>query len=370
MQFDPNHPHTLAPLPPPLEVRNHPHFQEFMHIHNEAQKEVSCLNGIVEEMDYPNILLNLFYLKESISSHTIESIYTTLESALEDELKPEQERRPANVEALHYKRAVRAGLDNMKYVGLSHPTIKAIRRGLQIPGSESSFRHLQNKIVNQKSDGRRIVLYTPPKSQHIDQLLANWAHFVQERSSFFPLLKVAIAHYQFEAIHPFEDGNGRVGRILILLQLIQEKMLASPVLFISHYLYKFNDHYKAHLLNVTKTGDWWEYIEFMLKGFSQQAIETKNILLKIKKEKQKTKERLYNSNDLNIKRGNISDIIHHIFCYPITLPTHMAQQTNIHWQTCSKYLSELERHGILQSRKIGRYKFYRNKNIMQFISTP
>ena len=215
-------------------------------------------------------------------------------------------------------------------------------------------------MANRNTDGPTILIYTPPKSSEINRLLNNWENFANKNNSFFPLLKIAVCHYQFEAIHPFEDGNGRTGRILIIPQLMLDELLDYPVLFISDYLSKNESIYKKLLLNITKNGQWWEYIAFILKGFSDQAMKTKLSLLSLKEEKKYLLNKLYYIKKTNIRKTSIEKVVNHIFYFPLTHPQFMARKTKIHSQTCSKYLRELLKMKILKKEKSGRYTFYIN----------
>jgi len=359
--FNPNNPFELPNLPPKLDLQNHPDFMRIMNIHNNAQKNISELNGSLREIENPELLLSSFYLHESIDSSAVENIHTTIESALEDETKPEQERSDANKEVINYRKAIKAGHDYLNQYGLSSRTIKNIHRALEVKkGIPGEYRTIQNNLANKRIDGSKIVIYTPPKVSNLNALLSNWETFADKDKSIFPLIKAAICHYQFEAIHPFEDGNGRTGRILMVLQLMMEEMLDYPVLFISSYLSENEDKYKELLLNVTNNGEWWEFIEFMLIGFSNQALNTRISLLKLKNARKELITDLYKNENVKIRKTSIKDVVNHIFYYPTTHPKFMGEATKIHWQTCSKYLGELAKMGILKEAKIGRYKFYRN----------
>ena len=258
----------------------------------------------------------------------------------------------------------------MEQFGFSSRTIKEIHKALRGPrGVPGEFRRVQNNLANKISGkSEPEVIYTPPRVPLLNGLIGNWENFVHNDSNFFPLVKTAIAHYQFEAIHPFEDGNGRTGRILMVLQMMWEKLLDFPVLFISGYLDKYSEDYKKLLLNISKKGQWWEFVEFMLEGYSVQALATQKSLTKLKVAKKELKHALYNEDNLGISRSNIENVINHIFCHPITHPKHMGLNTPIHWQTCSKYLAALSNAGLLKYEKSGRYNFYTNLKALESLA--
>jgi Fic family protein len=178
-----------------------------------------------------------------------------------------------------------------------------------------------------------------------------------------PLIRCAIGHYQFEAIHPFSDGNGRTGRILVVLSLVNAGILSLPILYISGYINKNKNDYYRLLLEVTTNGNWDEYILFMLNGFYLQAKETKDLLFKImklffdfKKELKKDHKKIYSA-----------DLVEALFSYPVITPVKLANELGIHYTTASRYLVELEKSGTLSSKKIGKYHFFANKQLLQII---
>ena len=143
--FDLSRPHSLPELPPDLDMMKYPKVMSFLKLHNEALKEVSELNGALRQIDNPNLLLSTFYLKESISSNAVEHIYTTIESALKDDTKPEEERSTENKEVINYRSAIVAGAESYELYGLSSRTIKVIHKQLKVkkgvPGTTAALKH-------------------------------------------------------------------------------------------------------------------------------------------------------------------------------------------------------------------------------------
>lgn len=363
--FKPQQPYDLQQLPPKIDLNKHPKLMNLLNLHNSALQAVSELNGALREIENPDIFLNTFYLQESISSNAVENIYTTIESALEDETKPDEERKRENKEVLNYRTALAAGIKTAEKYGLTTRTIKGIHKELNVAkGKPGEYRKGQNNIANRKKDGTIEIIYTPPLGQNVEDLIANWEKFVANDNAFFSLIKTAISHYQFEAIHPFEDGNGRTGRILMVLQLMQESLLTYPAFFISSYLSEHDDHYKKLLLQVSADAEWWSYIEFMLTGFQMQALKTRIAILNLKKARKDLRDYLFKHEKSPIQQRSIRLVVDHIFQYPTTHPRFMERQTGIHWQTCSKYLKGLKAEGILREHPQGKYKFFRNQRAL------
>ena len=367
--YNPRQPFDLRELPPPIKLETHPNLNKFFHLTMGAQKAISELNGLLSRLDNPDLLLSSLYLQESVSSNAVENIHTTIASALEDETKPERERSSANKEVLNYRDALLAGHKSLEKYGLSSRTIKAIHKKLKVTrGVPGEYREQQNNLTNELPDGTRQVIYTPPVHTNIPRLLGNWENFVDKNDQFTSLVKTAICHYQFEAVHPFEDGNGRTGRILMILQLVQDDQLDYPALFISSYLSKHEERYKKLLLEVTSRRKWWEFIEFVILGFAVQATETLIALNYLELGRLELIAKLRVDDDNVVKSSSIETVINHLFTNPTTHAKFMESETGIHWQTCTKYLNYLSKLKILSQEKRGRYRLYSNNLAIKALS--
>ncbi|MBC8083631.1 MAG: Fic family protein [Hymenobacter sp.] len=183
-----------------------------------------------------------------MASSGIENIHTTVESALQQELFPEAERRDEDKEVLRCGEAIRWGAEHLPHLPTSSRLIIGIQQRL-LPDLSPGFRTTPNRIVNSLTGQ---AVFTPPRAGDIAKLLSNWENFINRPpDNMDPLVCCAIGHYQFEAIHPFGDGNGRTGRILMVLQLVQAGLLAQPTLFISGYINRNRSEYYHLLLNVS-----------------------------------------------------------------------------------------------------------------------
>lgn len=200
--------------------------------------------------------------------------------------------------------------------------------------------------------------------QEIARLIANWENYIHDTSDETdPLIKCAISHYQFEAIHPFGDGNGRTGRILVVLYLIQEGILHYPILYISGYINRNRTEYYRLLRQVTTSGEWAEYVNYMLTGFYQQARETKEQLFKM--------TALFFSYKAELKKEcpNIysGDLVETIFSFPIITPVKMGSLMNIHYTTATRYLKQLVEKKFLHHQQLGKYQLYINKKLLDIL---
>lgn len=352
--------HPLRKLPPKDGYVNDEIVKELLL----ARTEIAELKGYC--LDYPNplLLLSPAIIKESLASSEIEDIHTTLIDVLQNSLLPEVERRPADKEVLRYREAVMFGFRTLqKKPVIGRSLVIGIQNTLmQISGL--GFRKDQNAIINPKT---KKIVFVPPKSGDIDDLVANWEEYVNTPSAKLnddPLIKCAIAHYQFESIHPFDDGNGRTGRILMVLQMIHSGLLTAPILYISGYINRNKSDYYKLLREVTNEGEWKNYILFMIKGFKEQAVKTKNHLLETRALFEKTRR------DVKTRLPGVysHELIEAIFVSPIITPTALATRINVHPITAGAYLRKLQDIGLLKSHKYGKYQMYGNTGLIKLLN--
>lgn len=352
--FDPLRPQVLPPLPPILDLND----KEITNLLIKARVEIAELKGYSEDINQ-RLLLSPAILKESIASSGVENINTTIVNVLENQLIPFDDQRQADKEVLGYRDAMDSGFESLQKYAFSTRTIKDIHKML-LTDNPGVYRKLEVKIEDSKT---KDVIYTPPLNGEIEKLLGNLENFANGQDQIDPLIKAAILHYQFEAIHPFSDGNGRTGRILMVLFLVREKLLHFPTLFISGYILKNRPEYYRLLLEVTKSGNWREYIKFMLVGFCLQAEETKNLLFEIKEEYYLFKE-LLKTKHQKVYRADLVDALSEL---PIITASRLAEELKCQWATASRYLKYLESVGLFESKKVGRYHFYMYKSLLKIL---
>ncbi|WP_413290493.1 Fic family protein [Bdellovibrio sp. HCB337] len=359
MTSDPKQPFKLPLLPPQFKTEEII-TKELVQLLIKANSSLAELNGTCRAISNPYILLNIPMLQESVASSEIEGIHTTVETALEEQVKAVGEQDPAGKEALRYREAINSGFAALDKYSLSTRTILSIHEKL-MPQGGGKFKQQQNQIAK----GSKII-YTPPAPPDINELMSNWEKYAHaEDEGFDPLIRVAICHYQFEAIHPFSDGNGRAGRILMVLQIVKDKLLDFPILYLSGYLNRHRDEYYRLLSSVTNDGKWIDFIKFMLQAIHEQAQVTKDVIFKMMSERNKLKKKL--RKDFNSIYS--PDLLDHIFNFPVTYPTFMAEKMEITYQTASKYLSTLEGAGILAKKKSGRHILYYNVKLLACLRT-
>jgi Fic family protein len=353
-------PHVLKKLPPRENFLSDEIYKELL----EARIQIAELKGYCLDNPNPLLLLSPSIIKESLASSEIENIHTTLINVFQNSLIPEIERKPADKEVLRYREAIIFGSSTLKKKPvIGRNLILGIQSKLmQVEGE--GFRTDQNAIVNPKN---KEIIFVPPKSEDINDLIKNWEEYVNNISDDVkndPLIKAAIAHYQFESIHPFNDGNGRTGRILMVLQLVKADILTAPILYMSGYINKNKSEYYRLLREVTNKDAWKDYLLFMVKGFKEQAIITKkhlletNVLFKETISKVKDEAPTIYSHEL----------IEAIFTAPIITPTALAKKLSVHHITAGNYLKKLQKIGIMRSQKYGKYQMYGNIKLINLLN--
>lgn len=356
MSFRAANPHDLPVLPPRGNTTN----AGLTNLLIKARAELGELKGSSFAMPNPFLFLSPAIIKESLASSEIENVNTTVINVLENQMFPESEQRPPDKEVLRYRSAVMWGYDNLQKYSISTRLVLGIESKL-IGNKEAQYRSTQNGIENSRTHQ---LIYTPPVASSISALMGNLENYMSNPlEDVDPLIRCAISHYQFEAIHPFGDGNGRTGRILMVLQLVNDKVLNYPNLYVSGYINKNKAKYYEVLLGVTTKGDWNGYLEFIIQGFYEQAQETKRFLYKVMNAYHEFKS-LLKSKHKNIYSG---DLVEALFSYPIITPVKLASELGVYRDTATRYLNALVANKLLTEKKIGRYHMYANADLLRIL---
>ena len=210
-------------------------------------------------------------------------------------------------------------------------------------------------------------MYTPPQdAAEIVELMENLERFINddEISDLDPLVKRAIIHHQFESIHPFYDGNGRTGRIINILYLIQKNLLNLPVLYLSKYIIQHKNYYYRLLQTVRENDDWETWIIYMLSGVEQTALESNVLVNTLRNQMQTMKDTLRTK----LPKFYSQDLLQNLFKYPYTKIEYLQADLHISRSTAVRYLETLVQEGILEKQKIGRDNFYINQPLCGLLS--
>ena len=263
--FDPD------PLPPSLALDI-----DTVNLLATAERAVGELNGIGRMLPNPHLLIRPFLRREAVLSSRIEGTVTNLEQLLLFEAEPANRSSSPDVrEVINYVRAMEYGLNRLENLPVSLRLIREVHAHLMegVRGQANNpgeFRKIQNYISGPGWSIQQ-ARYVPPPVTEMNQALADLERFMHSSTDTPFLIQLALIHYQFEAIHPFEDGNGRTGRLLLSLLMCEREYLSRPLLYLSGYLEKNRDTYMDCLLRVSQRCDWLSWINFFLEGVSSQA---------------------------------------------------------------------------------------------------
>ena len=342
---------------------------EILKMVNSANLALSNLNGISKHLPNRMWLVSPMTVREAVSSSGVENINTTVADVFEAELFPELELSGAKKETSYYKEALLKGFDLIQKQGfLSTNGIIEIQKVLE--PNKSGIRKIPNTKIKSGLGKDSKTIYYPPEGENV--ILDKLKNFEQYFNNFEndteidPLIKAAILHYQFEAIHPFLDGNGRTGRILIVLYLVLAQRLDVPILFISDFILKNRDFYYQVLNDVTFQKDWKSLVKYFLYAIRIQATTTGITIFKIQKQMEDFKDTLIKKNHKMLS----SDLINFLFSSPMSTYESMSKALNIHKNTSSKYLNELVKYGLLDRMKYKKEVVFINTEFLKILSDP
>jgi len=330
-----------------------------------ASRHLGELNGLCASLPDPQLLINTIVLQESKDSSAIENIVTT-QDELYKAATEETTTSHAAKEVLSYREALYAGLEKMqaqKNLLLTNTMIEIVQT---IKQNKSGIRSTPGTSLKNAINGE--VIYTPPCCEDVlREKLAALEQFINdsEISALDPLVKMALIHYQFEAIHPFPDGNGRTGRIVNALYLVQQELLSQPVLYLSSYVAKYKTEYYQLLRGVTEKNDWHDWVMYMLTALTETAqLTTKKIrnMLSLKDETERKMKQVLGS-------SFSYDLLQLMFTLPYLKIELLEKKEIAHRQTASTWLKKLTDADILKPHKIGRTTYFINYKLMELLST-
>ena len=356
MAYDPKIPYKV----PPIQAKTLQDIQASLYRElTEANIAIAQIKGFLRGLPQSSIaLMNPLFVKEAVESSEIENINTTLLEVMQRQVAPDVESKTGSQLVVNYTLASMWATRNLEKLGLISRLITGIQHKL-IPDGTEGYRRLPVVI----GDGRGKIHYTPPNASDIPELISDWEKLVNTNPKIDPLVLAAAAHYQFEAIHPFEDGNGRTGRMLINLHMVHANLLDIPVVHISQYINAHKSKYYKLLRETTAEGKLEDFVAFMLKAFTTQANHSFALLQRVQD------LQLEYKHEIRDKLPNIysHELLDSIFARPVQTPVRLAKDVGIHYVTASKHLKKLEDAGFLTSSKQGRYMYYINHRLLDLI---
>lgn len=342
---------SLPPLPPPVDLETVPILKALA----TATRGLAELKGRAAAIPNQRILIDTLTLQEARASSEIENVVTTQDELFRAGLEPNGAGSPAAKEVARYREALNLGYRRLRERQgiLSNRTL--IEMFQLLKQSSAGFRTVPGTVLRNQATGA--VVYTPPQdANEVRDSMTALERFVNDDSlsPLDPLVKMALLHHQFESIHPFFDGNGRIGRILNVLYLTRTGLLELPILYLSRHITRTKpDYYR--LLQAVRTDDAWEdWILYMLQAVAETAQVTLRLVDGIREQMAAVKERMRSE----LPRLYSQDLLNNLFRHPYTRTAFVQADLNVSRATATKYLELLTRHGFVRKVRAGRNAYY------------
>ena len=358
LKFDPTSAYNDLPcLPPEADLETRPVLKACIG----ARSAVAELNQAANLLPNRDVLINTIPLLEAGASSEIENIVTTADRLFRFSEHESAAADPATKEALRYRTALRRGVESLERKPLATATAVQVCRTLL--NVELDVRRVPGTALANHATGE--VVYTPPEGEALlRDLLANWERFLHDAENVDPLIRMAVAHYQFEAIHPFTDGNGRTGRILNLLFLVDQKLLDLPILYLSRAIIGRKADYYRLLLGVTLRETWEEWVLYILDAVEETARWTTGRIHAIRDLLHATTEYV----QANAPGAYSRELVDLIFVQPYCRIHNVVDAGVAKRQTAAVYLKQLCAAGVLEEVKAGREKLFINSRLMRLLT--
>ncbi len=358
MKYDPVKPYNNLPdLPPKADIETKVILKKII----SASRALSELKGAIKNLPNPTLFIDTVNLQEAQASSAIENIITTQDELFQATITDKKIENPATKEVIHYKDALWYGVQQIKKKPiLTTNLFIAIMR--IIKENDSGIRNFPGTQLKNPVTGK--VVYTPPQGESIirDKLKA-LEIFMNAEENMDPLIKLALIHYQFEAIHPFFDGNGRTGRIILLLYLKLCGLLDMPALYLSSFILKNKNEYYSRLRSVTEKNDWQNWILYMLDMIEVTSHNGRARIEKIEQQMKLMGQRIQKK----LPKIYSKDLVEALFRLPYTKRSFLAETGIGNVKTVGNYLMSLEEQGFLKSVIVGKEKLYLNQKLMDIL---
>lgn len=353
----PERPYAKLPrLPPSVEIET----RTVLKLCVRARAALAELKQAVELLPNSAMLINTLPLLEAQASSEIEHVVTTTDRLFRH-LSAEKSADPVTKEALRYRHALLDGFNSLRDRPLSTRTAEIVCTRIQ--GHTMTVRGVPGTRLADRATGE--VIYTPPEGEPLlRDLLANWERFLHGAEDLDPLVRMAVAHYQFEAIHPFTDGNGRTGRVLNSLFIVEQRLLSLPILYLSRYIVAHRQRYYGLLLAVTRDRAWEPWLLYLLGGVEETALWTTAKIAAIRELAAETT--VFVRRELpNIYSRELVDLL---FEQPYCRISNLVEAGIVGRQAASRYLKALASIGVLEERAAGREKLFLHPRLLALLT--
>lgn len=357
-EFDPREPYNnLPPLPPSAEIET----IGVMRALNLASRALANLNGTALSVPNPQLLIDAFAISEAVASSEIENVSTTSDELFRFMAVGNERASDATKEAARYRPALSMGIDRLQTSPILDTRL-FVDTCSQILGTPVDVREAGVFIGNPRT---RYVAYTPPYGKSaLIRLLDNLLDFANDTATGLdPIIKMAIIHYQFEAIHPFPDGNGRTGRIINILYLMLKGLLDQPVLYLSRYFLRRRREYYAGLRSVTEASAWEGWLRYILTGVKEVAEESRNDLIRIRELRREYADKAR----IDAPTASSEQLLDLLFSRPYTTTRMVQEVEKVTRATARSRLETLVQASMLERVKSGRHQLFRNHHLIDIL---
>lgn len=352
--------YRIPDLPPAADLETVPVLKALA----KANRALAELKGLARSIPNQGILIDTLALQEAKASSEIENIVTTQDELFQSELFPEGPDSPAAKEVALYRDALKLGHDRLVSSDGLILNRTLIEMFQLLKKHDGGFRNTPGTALRNESTGEAV--YVPPQGAgEIQTAMVALEQFINDddASGLDPLIKMALIHHQFESIHPFPDGNGRIGRIINVLYLTRTNLLDIPILYLSRHITQTKGDYYRLLQHVRDTGEWEPWVIYMLDATASTAITTLDLVAGVRGQmtavKQLMRERL--------PRVYSQDLLNNLFRHPYTRIDFVVSELGVSRQTAAKYLDAMAGVGIVEKHQAGRSNYYINVKLVHLL---
>ena len=354
--------HSLEQFPPQVNLQTVPVLKALAN----ARAHLAELKGTATSLPNQGILIDTLFLQEALASSEIENIVTTQDEVFRVGLFSKEGSVEAK-EVARYRDAMRLGYEALQKNGFISENMMVDMFQL-LKQRTDGYRKVPGTVVRNMQTGETV--HTPPQElKEIEESMGKLANLINDElewgahSDTHPLIKMALLHHQFESIHPFHDGNGRIGRILNVLYLTYKGLLDAPILYLSRGINRTKPDYYRLLQAVREREAWEEWVIYILDAVTETSSSTLGFITGIRDMVAESKKRMRN----DLPKIYSHDLLNNLFRYPYTRIDYVANDLRVERQTARKYLRELAKHNFVDEVKSGRNNYYINRELVNLL---
>ena len=353
------------PLPTEIEMSS-----SLVSLLDSASRSVGTLAGVGETVPNPRLLIRPFVRREAVLSSRIEGTVASLPDLFAYEAAGRDQPGGDVMEVMNYVRALEYGIERVNTLPISLRLVNEVHRRLmrRVRGQEKRPGELRSQQVwiGALDSPIQEARFIPPPHGYLRDLFYDWEKFVNEPTDMPPLVRCALMHYQVETIHPYSDGNGRIGRLLITLFLCVSGVLPMPLLYLSAYFERDRQRYYDELFNVSETGDWERWVRYFLEGVCQETKDTLARIRRIRELQQQLRDFLHDRNE----SASVFRLLEELFVHPMITVSRASELLGISDPGTRRVLNRLIDAGIVTVREGTWPRLYMAKRLLEEVDRP